>query len=82
MRGVHTGGAVEESWLGVMTQGTQTGPGDPTAINSSPIASYRSEDLGLGKINSRGKEENKTKALTHIKATYIVSFSITWSCRQ
>lgn len=68
MRGVDTGGAIEECWHGVMTQGTQTGPGDPTAINNSPIDSQSEElELELEKTHSRCKEENKTHYLTYIK---------------
>lgn len=69
-----TGGAIEECWHGVMTQGTQTGPGDPTAVNNSPIAGKRSEDLGLEKTHSRGKEENKTQDPTHIKGNICSKF--------
>lgn len=39
--------------------GAWAGTGDPMAMNSSPMGSYRNADLDLDKTSFRGSKENK-----------------------
>ncbi|KAJ7414636.1 hypothetical protein WISP_82868 [Willisornis vidua] len=50
LRDRDTGDGIDKCCHGVKTQGTQVGPGEPTAINNSSMASKRSEDLELEKL--------------------------------
>lgn len=68
-----TGGCLEVHRRGMVRDGTQGGPGGPTAIHSSPTVHYRNADLEPNKTGFRVVKNTNKKCLSYIKHTYVVN---------
>lgn len=64
LRGGYIGCGVEEHRSGTIRDEAQAGTGDPTAINNSPMVSYRNADLELSKTGFRGDKDSKSSCRT------------------
>lgn len=76
-----TGHCLEVHRHGVVRDGTQGGPGDPTAIHSSPTVHYRNTDLEVNKTGFRVMKSTKKKYLNYVKQTMCSKLKCNMNCR-